>query len=92
MTETVQHEVDGLYFKQGSVSDLVAQVTRLLSEPQLLPSLRENIKPVRSIQQDLQQLALIYERLLQRTSSEPDEEPTLVPTGKTKCSASLPSS
>lgn len=88
LTETVQHEVDGLYFKQGSVSDLVAQVMRLLSESQLLPSLRENIRPVRSIQQDLRQLALIYGRLRQRTSGEPDTEPTLVPRWKIEHPAS----
>ncbi len=66
LTETVTPEQNGLYFQRGSAPDLARQLQRLLAEPDLLPHLRSNILPVRTLDQDVQRLTALYAELTNR--------------------------
>lgn len=64
LTETVAPEQNGVYFQRGSAPDLARQIQRLLDEPELLPRLRAHIPPVRTLDQDVQQLTVLYAQLM----------------------------
>lgn len=60
MPERIRDGVDGLLFPAGSAPALRAHLQRLLDDPTLLPHLRANIQPVRTIQTHLSQIDKIY--------------------------------
>ncbi|MBW2230888.1 MAG: glycosyltransferase family 4 protein [Deltaproteobacteria bacterium] len=60
LREFVQHEVNGLRFKPGSVRALRAAITRLIDEPELLGRLRARRTHVMSIDDHAQALDAIY--------------------------------
>jgi glycosyltransferase involved in cell wall biosynthesis len=60
LREFVQHEVNGLRFKPGSVRALRAAITRLIDEPELLGRLRAKRTHVMSIADHAQALDAIY--------------------------------
>lgn len=62
--EMVSHEVNGLLFEPGSPSDLAKQLRRLLDEPSLLSRLCNNIKPVKTIEEEMTELMQVYESLV----------------------------
>ena len=64
MAEMVRHEQDGLLFAAGSALALAAQIRRLLDEPELMPRLREQVRPPMSIQEDALRMRTRYEQLL----------------------------
>lgn len=64
LTETVRNGVDGLHFQMGSAKELATALRRLLEEPGLLDSLRANIQPVHTIEEDVEIYSSLYERLL----------------------------
>lgn len=66
MAEAVSHEVSGLLFERGNVDDLVHQIQRLVSEPELLQKLKSGIPKVKSISEEVHELEVIYSGLLQR--------------------------
>ncbi len=49
--EMVQHNLNGLLFKNGNSKSLKEQLLRLIEEPGLLQSLRQNIGPVRTFKE-----------------------------------------
>lgn len=69
MAELVRDEVDGLHFRPGDVADLARQIQRLRSEPDLLPRLRAGIGPVTTVDQELSQLARLYQQVHEANSA-----------------------
>ena len=65
MAEAVTHEVNGLLFERGNVSDLVLQIQRVVDEPDLIQKLKYGIPLVRSIHEDVNELEKIYLELCQ---------------------------
>ena len=56
MSETVDHEVDGLLFDPGNAARLSETIRRLVEEPSLLRKLQEGIGPARSIEEEVEDL------------------------------------
>jgi glycosyltransferase involved in cell wall biosynthesis len=63
MPELVRDGIDGLLCKPDA-TDLARQLQRLLNEPELLSSLRANLKPPRSAEDEFQQVMQIYQSVL----------------------------
>lgn len=63
MAESIRHDVDGLLAEAGDVDSLAQQLQRLLDEPDLLARLRDNIRPVRAIEDEMMQLMEVYQTL-----------------------------
>jgi len=64
MQYQVHDEVDGLLFAPGDVSDLARQLRRLTDEPDLVRRLGKNIRPVRTIDQEMAETESVYRVLL----------------------------
>lgn len=64
MAEFVQHEINGLLFKPGNADDLAFQIHRIVADPILLDRLRSGIPPVRTIDQEVDDLVAIYNQLI----------------------------
>ena len=64
MAELVQDGKNGLLCAVGDAKDLRNKINRLIDEPDLISKLTENKTPVRSIQQDVQDLTDVYYKLL----------------------------
>jgi len=64
MPELVQHNVNGLLFEAGNISDLAGQLQRLLDEPGLVAALASNAHPVRMIDDEMAQILSLYESVL----------------------------
>ncbi|MFN8256708.1 MAG: glycosyltransferase [Bacteroidales bacterium] len=63
MKEMVQHNVNGLLFKNGDGESLKEQLTRLINEPELIQKLSQNIEPVRSFRKVAEEHNKIYREL-----------------------------
>ncbi len=64
MSEFVRHEEDGLLFELENTEDLARQLRRLVEEPGLLQKLRAGIGPVKTVQENVDELEELYVRLL----------------------------
>jgi len=65
IAELVQHEVNGLLFKTGDVTDLARQLQRLVDQPGMIESLRQGIPPVKTVQEEMAELLEIYHAVLE---------------------------
>jgi glycosyltransferase involved in cell wall biosynthesis len=61
MSEVVHHEVNGLLFPRGSADGLAQQLRRLATEDGLLGRLRDGIGPVRTIDQEVDEILDVYQ-------------------------------
>ena len=66
MSEFVRHEEDGLLFELENAEDLARQLRRLVEEPGLLDRLRAGIRPVKTLQENVDELEDLYSRLLKK--------------------------
>lgn len=66
MAEFVQHEVNGLLFEPGNVADLVLKMRGIVEDTVLLDQLRSGTSPVRTIEQEVDELVAVYDQLLAR--------------------------
>ena len=71
--EVVSDQVNGLLFRPGDVEDLRGAVTRLVSEPGLLSSLRDGIPSVRTIEDDVDECRRLYAAQIAQTSGDTTE-------------------
>jgi glycosyltransferase involved in cell wall biosynthesis len=69
MAELVQEGKTGLLFTPGDPDDLARCFRRLVEEPNLLPALRTGIKPVRSMADELDQLEMIYRKIIEEEAA-----------------------
>lgn len=60
MAELVKHNQNGLLFERENASSLCDQIQRLIDEPDLLEHLRQGIEPVRTIQDEMDELEGFY--------------------------------
>lgn len=65
MMELVEHEVNGLLFEPDSVEDLKYQMERFLQEPELQECLRAQILPVRTHEEEMNDIAQLYTKVLE---------------------------
>jgi glycosyltransferase involved in cell wall biosynthesis len=63
MAEVVSHENNGLLFERGNVQDLASQLTRLIREPDLFGKLKQNLPAVKSTQEEVSELEMIYQQI-----------------------------
>ncbi|MCA0456398.1 MAG: glycosyltransferase [Chloroflexi bacterium] len=68
MAELVKHDHCGLVFRLNDVDDLRHQLERLLHEKGLAERLRENIPPVKSIDEEMREITEHYRQLLPNLS------------------------
>jgi glycosyltransferase involved in cell wall biosynthesis len=75
MAEAVEHDFNGLLFERNNVNELALLLTRFLKEPDLLSRLQEGIPPVKTIQDEVAELELIYRRLTEQklTADQPSD-------------------
>lgn len=66
MAELVEHEKSGLLFALNDVDDLRSQLERLLHEPGLLEQLHSGIPPVKTIDDEMEEIIGHYRFLLER--------------------------
>lgn len=64
MAELVTHERSGLLFELDQVDDLSHQLSRLLHDEHLLSKLRDGIPPIKTLDQEMQEVITHYEHLL----------------------------
>ncbi len=64
MSEFVKHEVNGLLFERENAGDLARQLRRLGEEPGLIEKLRAGIGPVKTVEEDVDELEELYNELL----------------------------
>ena len=62
--ELIIQGVNGLLFEPGNPSDLAKQLQLLLNEPSLLSRLCSNIRPVKTVEEEMAELMQIYESLV----------------------------
>jgi len=65
ISEYVHHEVNGLLFERNDPVDLARQMARVVNESDLLWKLQKGIKPVKTIEVEVEELMSIYEELIQ---------------------------
>jgi glycosyltransferase involved in cell wall biosynthesis len=68
MSELVDHRRSGLLFAPGDVADLKEQLQRLVDEPELAGRLSDGVPPVRTLDQELEELVSLYKRVTQPTT------------------------
>jgi glycosyltransferase involved in cell wall biosynthesis len=66
MSEFVKHEENGLLFERENVEDLARQLRRLGEEPGLLEKLRAGIGPVKTVEENVDELEKLYNALLDK--------------------------
>jgi glycosyltransferase involved in cell wall biosynthesis len=66
MSEFVKHEENGLLFELENVEDLAQQLRRLGEEPGLLEKLRTGIGPVKTVEENVDELKELYSMLLNK--------------------------
>ncbi|NWG15748.1 MAG: glycosyltransferase [Chloroflexi bacterium] len=66
MAELVGHEKSGLLFELNDAGDLRRQIRRLIHEPGLLERLRVGIPPVKTIDEEMEEILSHYHRLIER--------------------------
>jgi glycosyltransferase involved in cell wall biosynthesis len=60
--DLVTDEVNGLLFRPGDAADLARRLERILTDPGLLPTLRDGIPSVRTIEADVHETRAMYQR------------------------------
>lgn len=66
MAELVQHDQNGLLFELGNAEDLANQLRRLLQDRSLLPRLVAGIGPVKTVEQEMDEIEAVYEQVMLR--------------------------
>jgi glycosyltransferase involved in cell wall biosynthesis len=64
MSEFVKHEENGLLFQLENAEDLAHQLRRLGEEPELTEKLRAGIGPVKTVEENVDELEVLYAKLL----------------------------
>jgi glycosyltransferase involved in cell wall biosynthesis len=64
MAEMVQDGINGLHFTPGDPASLAARLRQLVQDPGLVARLREGIKPVKSVAEEMAELLAIYSSLM----------------------------
>lgn len=62
--ECVRDQVDGLHFRVGDAEDLARQMKRVLEDSDLPRRLGRNLRPVRTIEDDVAQVSALYRKVL----------------------------
>ena len=68
MSELVDHGRSGLLFASGDVADLRGQLQRLIDEPELAGQLSGRVPPVRTLDEELEELVSLYKKVVQPAS------------------------
>jgi hypothetical protein len=71
MAEMVSHGRNGLLFRVGDAADLADQFRRLLSEPGLLPALRDGVPAVKTFADEVSEIEAVYRRVVDVRGREP---------------------
>jgi glycosyltransferase involved in cell wall biosynthesis len=66
MAELVRDGVDGLHFAPADAADLARQLQRVIDEPELLSTLRTAVTMPRTIDDEMRQLGVIYQRMAEQ--------------------------
>lgn len=64
MSEVVEHGKNGLLFRLDDPEDLSRQLRRVIEEPGLLEKLRDGIGPVKTVEENVDELEELYNTLL----------------------------
>lgn len=64
MAELVMNGKNGLLFENGNASDLAQKIKQLVEDPEMISRLRAGIGPVKSGKEEMDQLEVIYQRVL----------------------------
>ncbi len=64
MAEFVEDKINGLLFEVGNAEDLYKKVIFIMENRGVIYSLRQNIKPVKSIETDARELEALYQSLI----------------------------
>jgi glycosyltransferase involved in cell wall biosynthesis len=79
LADLVDHGQSGLLFETGDPNDLAKQIEKLLKDPQLLGRLRAGIPPVKTVEDNVDELLEIYAKLREDFLRHPREPVTRPP-------------
>ncbi|MER2511853.1 MAG: glycosyltransferase [Nitrosomonas ureae] len=63
MADLIQHERNGLLFRRGDDNDLAEQIRRFVVDPGLLSRLGDHAHAVRSIEDEVAALEILYQNV-----------------------------
>lgn len=66
ISEVVTDHVNGLLFERGNVDDLARVIRQVITQPEILSHLAQNIPPPRPLAQDMHSVLEMYERVQAR--------------------------
>lgn len=66
ISEFVKHEVNGLLFERGDVTDLARLLQHIVSDPGLLDHLRSHVPRVKTMAEEVHELELVYKEFVTR--------------------------
>ncbi|MGB3632909.1 MAG: glycosyltransferase family 4 protein [Rubrobacteraceae bacterium] len=69
LSEVVEHDVNGLLFEAEDIQGLSSNLLRFLFEEDLIERLRKGIKPVKTVEDSVDELEELYEELTERRVS-----------------------
>lgn len=72
MAELCEDGVNGLRFAPGDAADLARCLRRLLEEPELLSRLQAGIRPVKRVDEEVDELEALYEQVRKESKRTPD--------------------
>jgi glycosyltransferase involved in cell wall biosynthesis len=70
LPELVDHGRNGLLFEAGDAGSLAGALDRILVSPELLETMRANIRPVKSLDEEIDELGRVYQAALAAPSSD----------------------
>jgi glycosyltransferase involved in cell wall biosynthesis len=70
LPELVDHGRNGLLFEAGDADSLAGALERILVSPELLETMRANIRPVKSLDEEIDELGRVYQAALAAPSSD----------------------
>jgi glycosyltransferase involved in cell wall biosynthesis len=69
--ELVRPNLDGLHFQRANIDSLAQKMRAFIDEPALLEKMRENIRPVKTIEENARELEGYYERVISQRAGLP---------------------
>ena len=65
MAELVQDQVNGLLFEPGDEVDLARQINKVIEDPSIINKLSQGIEPVKSLNQEIDEIEEIYRNVME---------------------------
>ncbi|NQU08101.1 MAG: glycosyltransferase family 4 protein [Candidatus Abyssubacteria bacterium] len=76
LEEAIEEGVDGFLVQPGSVQEMRRKIQMLISDPEILPRLKQGIKPVKDLSRQASEIESVYEEIISKHRSEASRDRT----------------